>query len=351
MTSKRRESDTIYKETGDTYYRIIDFENTTEKKCREFDKKNNELYIKRLSIFNKQNKRLSKYSMQIDNEPNPPPEPSNYQKLLIWRKRTIKVNVEEQSIAILFLIANGYKIRIPGVCDDGIEPFNAIKIANIISEKNGIDMKRTIEIYQNKFKLINYYDEYDSDECELDLDDIGNEFGFNIKESNDYNELNRINNKLKIQQHTQQHTQQYRNSISNKQKLYNSNFINKDNLERDNYKKVDLNSKVETDASTSTNNSISPQTNINIGTELAKSLMGIKPAGHSQQYQPKRNMTNSHNFQYHHHPNINMQPNIIPQRNTSLDIYDNIYPKISDENILASAPIENNYLPPKYNNE
>lgn len=309
MTSKKRETDTIYKETGDTYYKIIDFENTTEKKCREYDKKNNELYLKLLNIYNKQNKKLSKYSMQIDTEPKQPPKPSNYERLIMWKKRTIHRNVEEQSIAIVFLISLGYKIRIPGVCDDGIEPYNAIKIAKQISENNNIDMKRKIEIYQLANNLSNYYDncdeieEYYDDDDEIDVDEAV--FGFNtttqpeLTQSRSYDE-----NMIK----TPHPKPRRRNTIhDNSFKLRPNDNINSVTNGND----VNTRTNMETDASTSTNNSLSPQTNINIGTELASSLMGIKPAGHSQQY----NSIPVNNY----NPNIHQQTPIQYQHQTQPD--------------------------------
>ena len=291
--SLKRENDTIYKETGDTYYHIIDFENATERKCRDYDKKNSEMYQKLLNIFNKQNKKLSKYSMQIENTPSSPPSPSNYEKLLLWKKRTIKINVEEQSVAILFLVSKGYKIRIPGVCDDGIEPYNAVKIAKLISQKESLNMKREIELFQINENLVDYYDDYDDDNDDgkmIELpDDNGEEcFGFKSPTPMQSHSFDEHLQQLYPGLPSEGKGRENESYIPTRRNTFGGNISKyKKTMGGTNTNTTSMAHNYNSESDTSTSNMISPQTNIHIGADLASTLMGIKPAGHSTTSQPQ----------------------------------------------------------------
>ena len=121
---------------GDQYYYIHEFEQADEKTCIRFDKKNEEIYQKNLKLFNDINKKLINTPFNINNKPEPPKRPSNYERLHLWKKRNIKISAHNQTLAILYLMANNMNIKLDEY-SNGVEPFEAVNFAEKISmDKN-----------------------------------------------------------------------------------------------------------------------------------------------------------------------------------------------------------------------
>lgn len=178
---KRRDSKKIPDRTnGDQYYYVHEFEQADEKLCIQYDKRNEEIYQKNLKIFNDINKKLINTPFNIDNKPEPPKRPTNYERLHLWKKRNIKISAHNQTIAVLYLMANNINIKLNDY-DNGVEPFEAVNIA----EKMAMDKN------ENMFNVVNSF------LPSLNLNnDIHNKYK---KQENIYNieyPLSNLNNKL-----------------------------------------------------------------------------------------------------------------------------------------------------------
>tara|TARA_A100001015_G_scaffold300383_1_gene385717 strand:- start:686 stop:1834 length:1149 start_codon:yes stop_codon:yes gene_type:complete len=136
---------------GDQYYYVKDFEQSNEKKCKKLDKLNNAIYEKNLDIFNDTNKKLENTPLKIENKPKPPPRPNNYEKLLLFRQRNVYKSVNDQTIAIIYLMSKGYKFKLPRT-NEGIEPFQAIDIVEKMIKETGDDIFDEIKKFQTQFK-------------------------------------------------------------------------------------------------------------------------------------------------------------------------------------------------------
>jgi hypothetical protein len=139
---------------GDQYYYVKDFEQSNEKKCKKLDKLNNAIYEKNLDIFNNTNKKLENTPLKIENKPNPPPRPNNYEKLLLYRQRNVYKSVNDQTIAVIYLMSKGYKFKLPRT-NEGIEPFQAIDIVEKMLKDTGDDIFNEIKKFQLQFKKSN----------------------------------------------------------------------------------------------------------------------------------------------------------------------------------------------------
>jgi hypothetical protein len=136
---------------GDQYYYVKDFEQSNEKKCKKLDKLNNAIYEKNLDIFNDTNKKLENTPLKIETKPKPPPSPNNYEKLLLFRQRNVYKSVNDQTIAIVYLMSKGYKFKLPRT-QEGIEPFQAINIVEKMIKETGDDIFDEIKKFQTQFK-------------------------------------------------------------------------------------------------------------------------------------------------------------------------------------------------------
>ena len=134
-----------------SYYNILDFENTNEKKCAELDKLNEKIYRKLLVKATQAEKTIKNTGLYMNIEVPTPPHPSNRDKYIIWKKRNSKKSVIEQSEAILFLKENGY------VYNQDYEAYQAINLANQIKKEKGID----INYKDNTKNFENVYNEND----------------------------------------------------------------------------------------------------------------------------------------------------------------------------------------------
>lgn len=239
---------------GDQYYYVKDFEQSNEKKCKKLDKLNNSIYEKNLDIFNDTNKKLENTPLKIENKPKPPPRPNNYEKLLLFRQRNVYKSVNDQTIAIIYLMSKGYKFKLPRT-NEGIEPFQAIDIVEKMIKETGDDIFDEIKKFQTQFKKYkvngfeinklenvgkrriiktNSFSDLESEENNLlftkTLDIINNsDFGnnpshiMNNLNINNYN--NRVNNDVKTvtnPNRNSNHVSEIRNELVNDNKLENN---------------------------------------------------------------------------------------------------------------------------------
>lgn len=139
---------------GDQYYYIHEFEQASEKMCVDFDKKNEIIFQKNLKLYNDINKKLANTPFNIDNKPLPPKRPTNYERLHLWKKRNVKVSAHNQTIAILYLLANNINIKLSD-SDNGVEPFEAVNIAEKISLDKNENMINKIKTILPSLNLVN----------------------------------------------------------------------------------------------------------------------------------------------------------------------------------------------------
>ena len=135
----------FFKKKPTQYHYIQDFENTTEKICRKYDKDNDGIYVRNSQLYTKTKRLLEKNSaiFKIEGPPDPPRVPSNYELFVIHQNRNSLTNNKIQTMAILYLLKNGYKLVIdpevefiPKVMKKEnklFEPYMAIDIASSIN--------------------------------------------------------------------------------------------------------------------------------------------------------------------------------------------------------------------------
>ena len=82
--------------------------NIKDKKCRDFDVYNENIYKKNLKLYcNIQNK-IANSIFELKSSPTSLPNPNNYQRLMLYRKRNASQNCLYQTSAIIYLLKNGY---------------------------------------------------------------------------------------------------------------------------------------------------------------------------------------------------------------------------------------------------
>ena len=138
---------------GDQYYYIHEFEQADDKICIQYDKRNEEIYQKNLKLYNDINKKLFNTPFTIDNKPEPPKD-LLIMKDYIWKKRNVKISAHNQSIAILYLLANNINIKIDDF-SNGVEPFEAVNIAEKMSIDKNENMINTVKLFLNNPNLNN----------------------------------------------------------------------------------------------------------------------------------------------------------------------------------------------------
>ena len=151
--SLRRNRQLPDRSNGDQYFYTTNFEQATDKSCMDLDKLNEKIYINNIKVYNKTNKQLEKMPFKLEKQPDGPPRPNNYENLLLWRQRNVKKNVQDQSVAIMYLLSKGYRIKYPISKQNGIEPYLAIKIAGQIAKKTDENIMNEVLKYQEKMKL------------------------------------------------------------------------------------------------------------------------------------------------------------------------------------------------------
>ena len=139
---------------GDNYFYITNFEQTTEKECREYDKTNQNIYHKYIVSYEKIAKQIQDLPFSLDRSPQPPKKPNNYERLLKWREMNVTKNVRLQTISTLYLLSKGYIFSLDCSNDD-LGPHEIIKSANDISDNNLTLMIDEANQYQNNLKNMN----------------------------------------------------------------------------------------------------------------------------------------------------------------------------------------------------
>ena len=208
---------------GDQYYYVKDFEQANEKKCKKLDKLNYLIYEKNLDIFNKTNKRLQDTPLKIENKPTPPPKPNNYENLLLFRQRNVLKSVNDQTLAVIFLLSRGFQFKFDKN-PKGIEPYLALDIMEKIIRqgKEDVDIFEEIKNFQkklfdNKDNILNLPENDSQDKTEL--------FKGEIKKSPS-------NNSLKDNENLIFFTKTLRELNNNDVEYNNENKINKINDNR-----------------------------------------------------------------------------------------------------------------------
>ena len=101
------------------YFYIQDYENTNERFCKKCDKNNDMIYARNMNLYTRTKKFLKKNNaiFKMEGPPDPPRIPSNYELFVIHKNRNSHTNNKIQTMAILYLLQQGYKL----VIDPAIE--------------------------------------------------------------------------------------------------------------------------------------------------------------------------------------------------------------------------------------
>jgi hypothetical protein len=139
---------------GEQYYYITNFDHVDEKKCLDYDKKNDHIYQNNIKIYNELSEKLSNTPFNIDKKPSPPLRPNNYERYYLWKQRNIKINAYEQSVSILYLLASNINIKFSDY-ENGVEPFEATKIAEELANERNENMMNVVYQYLSVLNLNN----------------------------------------------------------------------------------------------------------------------------------------------------------------------------------------------------
>ena len=170
------------------YHYVLDFDNTSEKECRKLDKLNEQIYQKNLKYFSTIQKYLNdkKAIFKLNDSPSAPKEPSNYDSLILYRKRNQLFNCREQTLAIMYLIYNDFTLVIDKTIrkfrdnNKFFEPYMAIELARKLARKNKEKYMEVIE------KRINDDNDVDEEEPEPENTEIcGSIANLNLPSYND----------------------------------------------------------------------------------------------------------------------------------------------------------------------
>ena len=104
----------FYRKKPTEYHYVQDFENTTEKQCKRYDKDNDAIYERNFALYTKTKKFLEKNNaiFKMEGPPVQPRVPSNYELYVIHQHRNSLTNNKIQTMAILFLLQRNYKLVI-----------------------------------------------------------------------------------------------------------------------------------------------------------------------------------------------------------------------------------------------
>ena len=139
------------RENGDNYYYIDNYEQATEKQCKEYDKLNQKIYEKYTNIYNNIKMKINDCPFKLDKEPSSPRTPNNYERLIKWRLMNESKNVTNQTIATLYVLSKGYKISLDHHID-GLTPNDIISKAEKKCKKDYNKMKEEAYKFLNKIK-------------------------------------------------------------------------------------------------------------------------------------------------------------------------------------------------------
>ena len=93
---------------------------------------------------------------------------NNYERLHLWKKRNIKISAHNQTIAVLYLLANNINIKLNDN-QFGVEPFEAVNIAEKISMDKNENMINVIKSYLPNLSLDNdSFTRYQKDTCNVE---------------------------------------------------------------------------------------------------------------------------------------------------------------------------------------
>jgi hypothetical protein len=205
MFSRSRLSSFIYKKktldraNGDQYYYVTNFEQTSDKECINFDKLNEKIYLKNVKLFNSMNEKLSNTPLNIEKQPPSPPKPTNYERLLLWRQRNVKKSVEAQTMAITYLMSKGIYVKFPNCRKDGVEPYEAIKIAEKIAKENFERIPDKVIEYMNSLNLKPYKRKISNKETKNTTNNTNNTNTNNTNNTNNSrNNMNNVNQEKSI---------------------------------------------------------------------------------------------------------------------------------------------------------
>ena len=127
-TSSFRLKSIPVRENGDNYYYIENFEQATDKQCKEYDKLNQLIFQKYNGIYDKISNKIGDCPFKLDKKPEPPKSPNNYESLLKWRAMNTSENVSHQTIATLYLLKHKFILSLD-FDKEGIKPSEIIDIA------------------------------------------------------------------------------------------------------------------------------------------------------------------------------------------------------------------------------
>tara|TARA_B110001469_G_C9625389_1_gene312161 strand:+ start:63 stop:1085 length:1023 start_codon:yes stop_codon:yes gene_type:complete len=139
------------RENGDNYYYIENFEQATDKQCKEYDKLNQLIFQKYNSIYDKISNKIGDCPFKLDKKPEHPKSPNNYESLLKWKAMNSVRNVSQQTMSTLYLLKHNFKISLD-FDKEGIKPSEIIDVA-LKEANNDLELiKREGYEYLNLYK-------------------------------------------------------------------------------------------------------------------------------------------------------------------------------------------------------
>lgn len=111
------------------YETLIICNNTLEKNCIKADDNNNKLYLKAMKALCKQHNKLRKSKINIDINIDKPPTPSNFDRLIKYKKNNILKPSYKQSESTIFLYQKGY------ILNQDYDACDAIQFAKNLKKK------------------------------------------------------------------------------------------------------------------------------------------------------------------------------------------------------------------------
>lgn len=142
-----------FRKSPSAYKYFDDYSNVTERQCRVLDKDNEYVFYRNIELYNKTNRLLQKKSAMftISEPPVRPRTITNVEMWHIFKQRNSKTHNTFQTLAVLYLLNNKYKL----IIDPGVEklqeihrnpfyfePFQAIELAKRVSVENKEDFTK-----------------------------------------------------------------------------------------------------------------------------------------------------------------------------------------------------------------
>ena len=128
------------RENGDNYYYIENFEQATDKQCKEYDNLNQLIFMKYNGIYDKITNKIGDCPFKLDKKPEPPKSPNNYESLIKWRAMNSLKNVSQQTIATLYLLKHNFNISLD-FNKEGVKPSEIIDVA-LKETKNDLEFMK-----------------------------------------------------------------------------------------------------------------------------------------------------------------------------------------------------------------